>query len=101
MVLRGWVEPWWRGWGFVSFVVLSRVFGLRLDGGYCLGVGGGRLPRSYVFDGRILLFPLDGKDGRYLYRAWSGHIWAVWFLFCFTWNLLGMFVSRRGGRWVA
>jgi len=32
-----------------------------------------------VFDGRILLFPLAGKDGRYLYRARSGHVRAVWF----------------------
>ena len=57
------------------------MFGLRLDGGYCLGDGGGRLPGSYVFDGRILLFPLAGKDGRYLYRARSGHVRAVWFIF--------------------
>ena len=63
--------------GFVSFVVLSRIVGLYLDGGYCLGVGGGRLPGSYVFDGHILLFPLAGKDGRYLYRARSGHVRAV------------------------
>ena len=60
-----------------------------------MGVGGGRLPGSYVFDGRILLFPLAGKDGHYLYRARSGRVRAVWFLFVLR-GTCGGCLSRDG-----
>src|SRR5207237_9078943 len=59
------------------------------------GVAGERLPGSYVFDGRILFFPLAGRAGRYLYRARSGHVRAVWFLFVLRGTCWGC-LSRDG-----
>src|SRR5437879_9624589 len=102
-VQKLWLCPWavgrgvsgiieWRAWG-ISFVVLSWV-SLRMDGGWvarsCLDGGG-----LGVCEGRDHMGSRLGEG-----TGLGAHGWWCFYI-CFTWNLLGMFVSRWGGRWVA
>ena len=90
------VSLWFRvrlGSGWFSFVVLLRVFGPYMDGGVCgvtLGDGG-----LGVCEGRDHMGNRLGEG-----TGVGAHGWFCFYI-CFTWNLLGVFALRRGGRWVA
>src|SRR5207302_6953265 len=84
---------WFRvrlGLGWFSFVVLLRVFRPYMDGGVCgVTLGDGELG---VCEGRYHMGSRLGEG-----TGVGAHGWFCFYI-CFTWNLLGMFVSRRGGR---